>query len=731
MTAPRLSDWVRDLTEIKTQMESVVPEPSNRIRGLVDGWRLRTKVAVVLVVPAVVALVLGVMRIETQYADASRLSAVRDQLRVVHAAVGLTDRLAGELAGGPRADTAALRQAADHSGLPDDAVRTLGDALGRLDTLRANPGDPVARAAGFRQVITGISDLVPDVLGAAGDRGLDDQAGDLRSLLRLRGALASQESLLARAPLTEPAARAAQHAAADEAVLADLVGLRPATDRRDAIRAGADPRPLLPALAAQTTALTTTMTTEAGLLGAAVDERTRTARAEALTATALVLGALLIAFGVALVVARSLLSPMRRLRTAVLAAAHVQLPDVVDRVRAGEDVDWQSVAPVPVRTGEEIGELARAFDDMHRQAVRLASEQAELRRQVSDMFMTLSRRSQSLVESQLDLIESLEADEQDPDRLAGLFRLDHLATRLRRNGENLQVLAGGAPVRHDQGPVSVVELLHAATSEVNDYRRIALGNAPNGSVRACAAADVVHILAELLENAARFSPPDHKVVLTADRATDGGLLVEVVDAGLGMTEEDLAGANDQLAATDAVSPETARRMGLFVVSRLAAQHGVTVRLRRTFENQQQTGITASVHLPGSLVVTDGIRPVIIESTVEPPAPRSPTRTPIFDQLVSNWFAPPQDGADWHTPADDAWRAGAATINHAPAAVGTSPVGLPMRKPGGRPAPAARQRATDGVTRDPDAVRGNLSRHYRGVRAARDLRRPRTDPREGT
>jgi anti-sigma regulatory factor (Ser/Thr protein kinase) len=382
--------------------------------------------------------------------------------------------------------------------------------------------------------------------------------------------------------------------------------------------------------------------------------------------------------------------------------------------------------------------------------VRLAvGEQAEMRIQVSEMFMTLSRRSQSLVELQLSVIEDLEADEQDPQRLAELFQIDHIATRLRRNGENLQVLAGGRPVRRDVGAIATVELLRAATSEVKDYQRIALGNAPRGSVQSEAAADVVHILAELLENAIRSSPPEEQVVLTADRGADGGVLIEVVDIGLGMSREDLEAANARLAAGATVSPETTRRMGLFVVGRLAASHGITVRLRPTTTRTASAGVTASVHVPGVLILVDlPPRPgsLALSTTVngtarhelepqwpaeEPgPAPpavpeHSPLPTPIFDQMLSHWFAdppatPPRPG-EWATPADQVRQA-------AEAAVGTvdglefTGSGLPTRRPGAQLAPGSvaprRPEPATASFRDPAAVRNNLSRHYSGMRAAR-------------
>jgi signal transduction histidine kinase len=650
----------------------VVPEPGQQdaAKWRVNSWSLRTKVAVVLVVPAIVALALGGLRVQGKLDEANRLSTVRDQLNVVGEALTLADLVALEMVAAVPPDTTArpqredavdkqvteLRNAADFAQLPTDVNRKLSDALDQLDEARkqaaSNETDPVTEAFAYRAVIGDLGELVPRVVSFARIEDLDDRAANVLSMLLLRAALASEEALIASGQgkaVSNDVAASVQHSAAEEAVLGQQLSLDiPAVDlpelvsatrtwspRRDAIQAAiaknrtADMARLVPDLQTEQTALRGLIEQKYGELVDTVDARTNQARSDALRDAAIVLGALLAALAVALTVARSLLLPVRKLRAAALSVAHDKLPATVERVREGEHVDWRTVEPVAVRTDEEIGQLARAFDDMHQQAVRLAGEQAELRHQVSEMFMTLSRRSQSLVELQLGVIEGLEADEHDPRRLEGLFRLDHLATRLRRNGENLQVLAGGTPPKRGNRPVPVVELLRAATSEVKDYRRVSLGHAPNASVRASAATDVVHIVAELLENATRYSPPDRKVVLTADRGTGGGLLLEVIDAGLGMADDDLEAANHRLDAADAVGPETTRRMGLFVVSLLAARHGVTVRLRPTYDRAKQAGITASVHVPGALVLSSGVPgvpgvPGVSGEQAERPAVRATT-----------------------------------------------------------------------------------------------------------
>jgi signal transduction histidine kinase len=779
-------------------MGSGAPEAEKRVltRWRIDNLSLRTKVVAVLLLPAVIALVLGAVRVQSRLDEANRLSTIRDQMVVLGESLTLADLVVDEMVTAVVNDRAQrpklreqraavdeqvvrVRSAVDFARLPAQVDRTLSNALGRLSAVRVQTsndvGDPVTDLAAYQEVVNGLTELVPGVVEVAQSGDLDDLSTSVRSLLLLRSALAAEEALFlsAAAPGNRAIAVAAQESSAEERIIGEQLDIElpdSATDafgkatetsaaRRVSLQAAVvDPNAvdlttLLPNLRSESTAVRALSADLVTSLGDLVTERTNDARGAALRDAAIVIAALLIALAVALTVARSLLSPVRKLRLAALDAAREQLPRTVQRVRAGEPVDWTSVQAVPVHSTEEIGQLARAFDDMHEQAVRLAGEQAELRRQVSDMFMTLSRRSQTLVESQLEVIETLEADEQDPRRLAGLFRLDHLATRLRRNGENLQVLAGGSPARRDSTPVTVVALLRAATSEIDDYRRISLAHAPNSSVRAVAAADVVHILSELLENATRYSPPDRKVVLSADRGADGGLLFEVVDAGLGMKQDDIEAANERLAATDSVGPETTRRMGLYVVSRLAARHGVTVRLRPTFERSSQAGITASIHLPGALVIA-GTTPnstVIVpaleqasppawpaDRAPEPQQPRPMVQLPPSDvaqPATSSWFIEetveeePQGESSWLRPAltaeahtqEPAARQ-AATPASQPARPATTAAGLPVRTKGARAVPVERPAAEpEGGFRDPESIRNNLSRHYDGVLAARRAR----------
>ena len=242
---------------------------------------------------------------------------------------------------------------------------------------------------------------------------------------------------------------------------------------------------------------------------------------------------------------------------------------------------------------DEIGQVAAAFDDVHREAVRLAAEQALLRGNVNAMFTNLSRRSQGLIQRQLSLISELESREADPDQLSSLFKLDHLATRMRRNGENLLVLAGEEPGRRWTRPVPLVDVLRAAASEVEQYERIELASVPSTEVAGRVVNDLVHLLAELLENATSFSSPQTKVKVTGHALPDGRVLIEIHDTGIGLSPEDLAAINERLASPPTVDVSVSRRMGLFVVGRLSQRHGIRIQLRPS----DSGGTTALVMLP--------------------------------------------------------------------------------------------------------------------------------------
>ncbi|MEU9155921.1 nitrate- and nitrite sensing domain-containing protein [Streptomyces sp. NPDC048417] len=322
------------------------------------------------------------------------------------------------------------------------------------------------------------------------------------------------------------------------------------------------------------------------------------AKTSAFITGAAVVVALLAAFILAGMVARQMSRSMRQLRNAAFGIAEQRLPMLVDQLSRTDPgrVDTR-VAPIPITTTDEIGEVARAFDQVHREAVRLAAEQALLRGNINAIFTNLSRRNQSLIEGQLTLITDLENNEADPDQLENLFRLDHLATRMRRNGENLLVLAGEEPGRRWDQPVPLVDVLRAASSEVEQYERVELSGVPEAEIHGRAVTDLVHLLAELLENATTFSSPQTKVRVTATRLPDGRIMIEIHDKGIGLTAEDFADINHKLANPPTVDAAISQRMGLFVVGRLSDRHGIRVQLRPSGE---QAGTTSLVMLPDAI-----------------------------------------------------------------------------------------------------------------------------------
>ncbi|MFB9675705.1 sensor histidine kinase [Streptosporangium vulgare] len=318
----------------------------------------------------------------------------------------------------------------------------------------------------------------------------------------------------------------------------------------------------------------------------------------ALTVAVAVSALLAFVLAITVMVARSLVRPLRQLRREALEVAGDRLPAYVQRVRDSHEGEIAAdVPPIGVLSRDEIGEVARAFDEVHREAVRLAGEEARLRATVNAMFVNLSRRSQSLVERQLTLVERLERGERDDQRLADLFKLDHLATRMRRNSENLLVLAGQEVARRWRQPVELVDVVRAALSEVENYERVTNRVQSEVAVAGPAVSDVVHLLAELVENAVSFSQPDTRVTVSSSRVDDGGVMVSVTDKGIGMTLDELSQVNWRLANPQAADASIARNMGLFVVSRLALKHGIRVRLR-----PQDSGLTAMIMIPESLLV---------------------------------------------------------------------------------------------------------------------------------
>ncbi|MFD4598600.1 nitrate- and nitrite sensing domain-containing protein [Streptomyces sp. NPDC058464] len=297
--------------------------------------------------------------------------------------------------------------------------------------------------------------------------------------------------------------------------------------------------------------------------------------------------------------ARRISRRLETLRDAADLLTARQLPALVERLSAGEDVDAVTEAP-PLAAGEagddEIGDVGRSFNRARLAAVEAAVQQATLRRGLFAVLLNIARRNQALVHRQLKLVDTLERRTDDPVVLGELFRIDHLTTRMRRHAESLIILSGAAPGRRWRRPVPVADVVSSAVGEIEDYPRVVVPPMPEVGVAADAVADVVHLLAELLENATVFSPPHTQVTLRTGRVGHGFTL-EIDDRGLGLDADQLAGARRTLTDPDAFDPTRHDRLGLYVVGRLAARHGIEVTLRES----PYGGTTAVVLLPGAVL----------------------------------------------------------------------------------------------------------------------------------
>jgi signal transduction histidine kinase len=682
------------------------------------GWPLRWKVAAIMVLPILLAATFGALRIQNELSAASKLSVASDDAAIVVPAVEFVDRLDGlaysAASGAPLQEPlaqfdasatafASLTRSAEFDPTVAAALATASSTAKTLrDELASGPVPQQRIAEQVASVATGVASAIATTMATVGDGAVQALTDRLVNVLAAQRALTTQR-VLAPTPdyvdSVELRTKVAEAAGAEGAAIdrltqltstGDGTALRSAFDaRRDAVTpplgesvSGTEFTSAMRASVDQYHAMVQQLSSD---LERTVHARANTLQSAALRDTAIILGAVLTALVVALGIGRSLIRSIGGLRRGALEVAQVQLPEEIERLSKGGGVP--EITALPVHTNEEVGQLARAIDDIHFQAVRLAGEHG-VRLQIGEMFETLSRRSKSLVEEQLALIETLELDEDDPVRLDHLFRLDHLVTRMRRNGDNLLVLADTVERHRRSVPVPLPEVLRAAMSEVEQYSRVNIGPTGDVSIVGAAAGDVGHLVAELLDNALRYSPPNSSVSVTVSRAVDAGILVEVVDGGLGMSAEDLQAANERLALGGEVTSETAKRMGLFVVGRLARRHEATVRLRTTDALNSQPGVTASVYLPGALIaplagILDALGDPLGASFDD--APPSPTE---------HWLAPDRE---LETELDEG-TGSAYVVDEAALSVTTRNGGtLPKRSPGasgvnGAASPPARRTA---------------------------------------
>ncbi|WP_104778246.1 MULTISPECIES: sensor histidine kinase [Streptomyces] len=312
--------------------------------------------------------------------------------------------------------------------------------------------------------------------------------------------------------------------------------------------------------------------------------------------------ALLLCVGMSWRITRSLSRRLRGLRRAAVSLAQERLPDVVARLERGETVDPES-ATTPLDYGhDELGEVARAFNAAQRTAVHTAVELADTRRGFQKIILGIARQSQNLVNLQLSKLDTLEREHTDPDILKGLYELDSTASQLRRYEENLVIVSGERPGRSWSEPVALMDILRSAVGEVAEYQRVEVLTEEEVCLAPPAVADVIHLLAELIDNATAYSPAPSAVTVRAQMVAKG-LAVEIEDRGLGMSEEDYASFNEQLAVPpqfDVVALADDLRLGMFVIAQLAHRHGIAVTLRAS----PYGGTTAIVLIPHEIVVRE-------------------------------------------------------------------------------------------------------------------------------
>ncbi|WP_179775884.1 nitrate- and nitrite sensing domain-containing protein [Amycolatopsis endophytica] len=657
-----------------------------RVRGLAN-WRVTAKIAAVVAVPTAAALSLAGLRVYDSFATMTVYQHAEQRIELSQKVASEVDALQRErdamsawIASGRPADRTELDNAISTAETAADTVRgAVGDVaaisdeatsaryqqgLARLDglsQLRSSAGaaefPSLAAQAGYTGVIDALQLIADEFDADVTDQGLQDRHETLGFLADAKEYSAQQNSYLRSAAIRgkfDPAelknlttAQSNLVAAIDrfnavatpEAQLdysttlsGPEVSQRFTLQQLALLRAQANPPLALaidPGAVAQSSSDTLDLISQVQdrlLDGASsyTDGLISAQQQSLLITIAIILAGLLLVLVLMYVVARSLIGPLRTLRTTALQVAEVHLPDAVERIMNEAnptEAAAKAIAPVPVRTTEEIGQVARSFDVVHGQAVRLAAEQALLRENVNGIFVNLSRRSQRLVERQLAVIDLLEADEQDPDHLASLFELDHLATRLRRNGESLLVLSGAGLSKSVPKPVSAADVIGASVSEIEQYARVDVGTIPEVAVRGPSVHDLVHLLAELLDNATYFSEPETKVSVRAVVTRKKALAIQITDRGVGMSPEQVTEANKRLADPPDLDVSVTRRMGLYVVARLAQRQGIEVRLR---ENEDiDGGVIARVVVPPDL-----LGPVAKEPAPRPAETSSPSLPPV-------------------------------------------------------------------------------------------------------
>ncbi|GAA1128013.1 sensor histidine kinase [Kitasatospora arboriphila] len=629
-------------------------------RFALRNWRIRTRLIALLLLPVMVALVLGGLRVQTSMENSRQLAQMTDLADLARRATALADALETErdISAGPLTAKPGERQDPDvmdaqkNTDQLSKAFATSADKFDELDLaggkalllqvrkdlnqLSEARGSAYTNIDNIQATVLNYDVIIKGLIGITEEIAIASNSTELIKITRALSqfALSKENASMQRALISAALARPQKAdlspsdetfgirlQVSEESALANftaIYGDEEARKKRSSLSFNqtiadtdrytqqvlntngirqTDPRTYTDWYDAASVKINAEQRIETQLLedlDGKAQKLQSDADTEALVNAALIAVVLIVAIAGAAIVARSMVRSLTRLQTAAEDVAERRLPELVKTLSESDphDVDV-TVEPVGVDSADEIGHVASAFDMVHREAVRLAAEQALLRGNINAMFTNLSRRSQGLIQRQLSLISELESREADPDQLASLFKLDHLATRMRRNGENLLVLAGEDPGRRWTRPVPLVDVLRAAASEVEQYERIELAAVPSTEVAGRVVNDLVHLLAELLENATSFSSPQTRVRVTGHALPDGRVLVEIHDTGIGLSPDDLADINERLASPPTVDVSVSRRMGLFVVGRLSLRHGIRIQLRPS----DSGGTTALVMLP--------------------------------------------------------------------------------------------------------------------------------------
>jgi signal transduction histidine kinase len=751
---------------------------------------VRTRLVVVIAVPLALLLVVvvpGAIERGGRAEDADRAAHATEDVAEVAAAV---DALQGE-----RTLSAALRAGAGpdveralevQRTIVDDSVDRAEESLAALEAVdpAVAPSLRAARTrlAGLAQLReesdTAVSDVpwtdpfapmvdsllqVQESVGAVtADLGLENRLSAVALLARSKDAAAAQDAQMAATSIwgelrggqsatlssqraDEAAYRAAYLAASPPGLLNErrsevLQGPATQTGRvvEDVI-SGASPTPLatwLDESAARQQVLREVEADRADEALLAIDAVETSSRRSSTAYLVLAGGGLLLALALALAAARSITRPLRELTDAADELATERLPKLVDALRQPVDGDEQQLTtalePIEVRADDEIGRLAHAFNAVQLVAVDVAAEQSLLlKKGISDLYVNLARRNQALIDRQIQLLDQLEAEEQDTEVLKHLYLLDHLATRMRRNADSLLILAGSESGPRRTKSIEVVDVVRAALSEVEDYERVELGTLATATLHGPSGGDVAHLVAELLENATQFSPPD-SMVRVDGAGTSGGYQIVITDRGVGMRQDQLDELNGVLRDPPVTGLALGHALGCLVAARLAARHGITVRLRST----EGEGVAAYVILPAPLLVEEhgAPRPTPIEPSVTAP-PERDSGPDESRPLVAERHAAPVRLSDALPPR---WefdagiqalldREGEPTLVEPPlptrgaaavAVAGEDVAALRRRVPGATAESVPEPIADPPVRRDPDEVRALLSRYRSGLRAGR-------------